>query len=85
MPPLKTYQRVEARLVREQAPEPYNRTIDSPAAIASLVRHVQDADREKFLVLHLDSRRKLICLDLVAVGTLNASMVHPREVLKTAL
>ena len=34
---------------------------------------------------HLDSKNRLLCLEIVSVGSLNASIVHPREVYKSAL
>ncbi|MDO8756670.1 MAG: JAB domain-containing protein, partial [Elusimicrobiota bacterium] len=37
-------------------------------------------DREHFWRLDLDSRRRLIGCELVSVGSLDTSIVHPREV-----
>lgn len=42
-------------------------------------------DREHFWRLDLDSRRRLIGCELVSIGSLDASIVHPREVFKGAL
>jgi DNA repair protein RadC len=42
-------------------------------------------DREHFLGLYLNSANGLITVYTVSVGTLNASLVHPREVFKMAL
>jgi len=41
--------------------------------------------KEMFLTLHLDGKNRVVCLDVVSVGSLNQSIVHPREVFKTAL
>jgi DNA repair protein RadC len=41
--------------------------------------------KEQFLTLHLDGKNRIICMDLVSIGSLNQSIVHPREVFKTAL
>lgn len=38
-----------------------------------------------FLCLHLDGKNRIVCVDLVSIGSLNQSLVHPREVFKTAL
>jgi hypothetical protein len=38
-------------------------------------------DREHFVVALLDTKNKLIGLNTVSIGSLNASVVHPREVL----
>jgi DNA repair protein RadC len=37
-----------------------------------------------FLALHLDGKNRIVCLDQVSVGSLNQSIVHPREVFKSA-
>jgi DNA repair protein RadC len=41
--------------------------------------------RESFHVLMLDGRHRLIALEEVSVGTLTASLVHPREVFRGAI
>lgn len=42
-------------------------------------------DRERFLALFLDSRHRIQTVETVSIGSLNASLVHPREVFKTAI
>jgi DNA repair protein RadC len=41
--------------------------------------------KEMFIALHLDGKSRIICMDLVSIGSHNQSIVHPREVFKTAL
>lgn len=41
-----------------------------------------DADRESFVILMLNSKNRVIGINQVSVGSLNSSLVHPREVLK---
>ena len=41
--------------------------------------------REHFLVLLLNARHEVMAKETVSVGSLNASIVHPREVFKPAL
>ncbi len=50
-----------------------------------LRREFQGLDRERFLALYLDSRHRVKSCELISVGTLNASLVHPREVFKNAI
>lgn len=53
---------------------------------ASLFREfLSDMDREVVALLTLDSKMKPINLSVVSMGTLNNSLVHPREVFKTAI
>lgn len=44
-----------------------------------------DRDKEFFFVLHLDIRNRIKLMDLVSVGILNQSLVHPREVFTRAI
>ena len=41
--------------------------------------------KEHFVILSLDTRNYLIRENIVSVGTLNANLVHPREVFKEAI
>ena len=42
-------------------------------------------DKEHFMVILLDSKNKVIKDEIVSVGTLNSSIIHPREIFKTAI
>jgi DNA repair protein RadC len=58
----------------------------SPQEVYELIKeHLQDADREQFIALFLDSRSAVIGMNTVSVGTLTESLVHPREVFKGAI
>jgi len=46
---------------------------------------MKNLDREHFKVILLDSKNAVISVETVSVGTVNASIVHPREALKPAL
>jgi len=41
--------------------------------------------KEHFIALHLDGKNRIVCFDRVSVGSLNQSVVHPREVFKSAI
>jgi len=57
----------------------------SPEQVFEMFRDLVLETKEHFLCLHLDGKNRIICLDRVAVGSLNQSVVHVREVLKSAL
>lgn len=60
--------------------------VDGSRAAAGLVpAEVRCARKEHFLVLSLNARRQLLRLETVSVGTLSASLVHPREVFSPAI
>ena len=44
-----------------------------------------DKKKEYFIAVFLDSKNKIICDKIISIGTLNASLVHPREVFKEAM
>jgi DNA repair protein RadC len=46
---------------------------------------LKKADREVFLAISLNTRNKILGINTVSVGSLNASLVHPREVFKDAI
>lgn len=43
-----------------------------------------DSKQEEFLVLYLDVKKKLIDYKMLFVGTLDSSIIHPREIFKEA-
>jgi len=47
--------------------------------------HLRDAKKEIFKVLLLDSQNHVIKAATISTGSLNASIVHPREVIKEAI
>jgi DNA repair protein RadC len=60
--------------------------LDNPETIADLLREENRAyEVEHFQVVLLNTRRKLIRVDLVSQGTLDTILVHPREVFKSAI
>ncbi|KUG26868.1 dna repair protein radc [hydrocarbon metagenome] len=63
-----------------------NKKISSPGDVAELyIPLLRDELQEKFYVVCLSSSNRIIKHELLFVGTLNASLVHPREIFKTAL
>jgi DNA repair protein RadC len=55
---------------------------DAAAAFNALVG---DPDRENFVVIMLDAKNKITGLHVVSQGSLNQSVVHPRETFKAAI
>ncbi len=65
------------------ATEPY---IRSPEDVARVVaQHLRGVDREHFVGLYLNAANRLIGIHTLTIGTLTASLVHPREVFKPAI
>jgi DNA repair protein RadC len=60
--------------------------LNTPEAIANLVMgRLKDKKKEYFLAVLLDTRNQLIRVAEISVGSLDTSVVHPREVFKEAI
>ncbi len=60
--------------------------ITSPGDIAEIfIPLLRDKVKEEFYVVCLNSANKITKMELISVGNLNASVVHPREVFKVAV
>ncbi|HEY3379441.1 MAG TPA: DNA repair protein RadC [Armatimonadota bacterium] len=78
--------RYKVALVKEGRCRVSTRAIANPAdAYAILHGDMGQSDREIFLTLLLDTRNRVIGIHEVSVGSLNASLVHPRETFKAAI
>ena len=65
------------------APEAQAAAIESVEAAAALLRpHLLDKKKEHFVALLLDNRHRLIRLSPIAIGSLSATLVHPRELFR---
>lgn len=53
--------------------------------VFELFHFLKDESKEHFIALHLDGKNKIVCIDNVSTGSLNASIVHPRETFKACL
>ena len=67
--------------------EPHERAcIDSDAAAATALQpFLAGRNKEHFVALFLDTRNRLIRTGAIAVGTLSATLVHPRELFREAV
>ena len=62
------------------------REIRGPDDVVAVVGpKLRQEHREQFLVLLLNARHEVMAKETVSVGSLNASIVHPREVFKAAV
>lgn len=73
-------------MVREDLPA-YIQTsrFTSPHQIYELFGGLRHETKEHFIAIHLDGKNRIVCFDRVSVGSLNQSIVHPREVFKGAI
>lgn len=60
-------------------------TINNAKDAMAQLQELRTAKKEHFVVLYLNARNQLIHKETISIGTLNASLVHPREVFKPAI
>lgn len=77
---------VTLKMVKESLMHYAARRIKSPEDAAGLLRDfLENADRENFVVICLNTKNEPTAIHTVSVGTLSSSQVHPREVFKAAI
>ncbi|MGU3473124.1 RadC family protein [Paenibacillus sp. D51F] len=59
--------------------------IRCPQDVRDTVHDLKFLDKEHFICLFLNTKFRVIGRETISVGTLNASLVHPREVFKAAI
>ena len=73
-------------MVKENDIEYPDVNISVPQTVAELLtRYVGLPDREMFIVLAVNTRNRMTGIHTVSVGSLDTSIVHPREVFKFAI
>lgn len=65
--------------------EPGNQKIVSPADAYSICRDIVNLAQESFHVLNLNTRNVLINRHMVSLGIADSTLIHPREVFRTAI
>ena len=64
----------------------YDPKIGTPFSLYKILRTLlEEEDRENFLVISLDTKNHINGINVISTGTLNSSLVHPREVFKMAI
>ena len=72
---------IEEMLTREHGKS----QINGPGDVIRFCQDLAGSKKEAFVVFLLDSNNGVIASEIVAVGTLNSALIHPREVFKLAI
>lgn len=59
--------------------------ISCPAETIPFLTSIKDECKEHFLCLYLNARNQVIHREIISIGSLSASIVHPREVFQVAV
>ena len=82
----KVIKAVYEKLTIQEGTEQYvSKTISDAQTVYALFSFLQQETKEHFIALHLDVKNRILCIDRVSAGTMTCSLIHPREVFKTAL
>lgn len=57
----------------------------SPKDVWDQLKDIRDNKKEHFVVFFLDARNQEIKREIISIGSLNANLVHPREVFEPAI
>ncbi|MGF9801230.1 JAB domain-containing protein, partial [Brevibacillus agri] len=77
---------VRVKMVREASLLYPQRRIRMARDVVELFQtFLQETDREQFFLLCLNTKNEPTALHTVSIGSLDASIVHPREVFKVAI
>lgn len=83
---LKACTELARRLEQRASADNSARPCTTPEAIAAYIRpHILKYSKEHCVLISLDTRKRIIGTDTISVGTLNASLIHPREIFETAI
>jgi DNA repair protein RadC len=75
-----------ARRVGSQSKWFSEKKITSPQDVADIfIPMLKDELKERFIVVCLNSSNKIIKQEVISIGNLNSSVVHPREIFKAAV
>ncbi|ATO26985.1 DNA repair protein RadC [Bacillus atrophaeus] len=84
--PAKRVNIISLKLVKESSLLYKERSVRSPEDGYQLMKLLlADKDREHFIVASLDTKNQPVSINVCHIGSLNASIVHPREVMKSAI
>lgn len=78
----------KVKMVKEDTIKYGDTAMRSPDEVAQLARDVMglhEAAEENFVIVCLNTKNKIAGIHTVSIGTLNSSLVHPREVFKAAI
>jgi DNA repair protein RadC len=83
---LKAIFEIVKRVKKSAVPDKKRNSLLSPREIFELLQpQIGNHKKEHFVLISFDTRNRVIGTDTISVGTLNASLVHPREMFEIAI
>ena len=83
---MKNINKYSVTLVREGTYEYFGTELNNSEKVANITREIlANQPKEQFWIFLLDTKNRIIGMTMVSQGTLNSSLVHPREVYQPAI
>jgi DNA repair protein RadC len=60
-------------------------SVSSCYDVYRIMKFVEKKDRENFYAVHLDTKNRVLAIECISIGTLQHSLMHPREIFKGAI
>jgi DNA repair protein RadC len=57
----------------------------SPREVWEELKDIRESKKEHFVIFYLDTQNQEIKREIISIGTLNSSLIHPREVFEPAI
>ena len=76
-------QYIEPTLVKEK--DSTYRYVEDAKQVVDLMQDLQDSTKEKFIAIMLTSRRRILCIEIVHIGSTTESIVSTQSAVRTAL
>lgn len=84
--PSKRVDVVRIQIIKESSILYKGRKVSSPSDAYNLTKgFFECADREQMILCSLNTKNQPLTINVVSIGTLNSSLVHPREIFKPAI
>lgn len=83
---MKNINKYTVTLVHEGNHEYFGTALNNSEKVANIAKEIlTNQPKEQFWIFLLDTKNKIIGMTMISQGTLNSSLVHPREVYQPAI
>jgi DNA repair protein RadC len=70
---------------RVKRDSPVGQPVTNSRQVVKLFRDLQNETKEKLVIINLDSKNKILCFELVAIGNVDMVFTRPMEVFRTSI
>ena len=70
---------------RVKSDAPVNQPLTDPKKVFELFSSLQDEAKEKLITISLDTKLKMLCFEVIAIGAVNSIYARPFEALRAAI